>query len=155
MDSTFHLAQLNIAVAKAPLTSPLMADFVNNLDRINALAERAPGFVWRLKDDAGDATAIRPFDENTLVNMSVWRDLDALKHYVYSSAHVDFVRRRREWFQLPQAVSVVLWWVPAGHLPDVDEAVVKLQQLREHGPTVDAFTFTQLFPQPDATAPQS
>ena len=151
MDSTFHLAQLNIAVAKAPLTSPLMADFVSNLERINALAESAPGFVWRLKDDDGDATAIRPFDENTLVNMSVWRDLDALKQYVYSSAHVDFVRRRRDWFQLPQAASVVLWWVPDGHLPEVDEAVAKLRQLRESGPTVGAFTFTQPFPPPDAS----
>jgi hypothetical protein len=152
MSSKYHLAQLNVAVPKASLTSPLMADFVNNLERINALAEDAPGFVWRLQDDAGSATAIRPFDESTLVNMSVWRDLDTLKQYAYASTHVDFLRRRHEWFERPSDVAVVLWWIPAGHRPDVDEAVQKLQHLRTNGPTADAFTMARPFPAPDTTS---
>ena len=150
--AAFHLAQLNIAVAKEPLTAAGMADFVNNLDRINALADSAPGFVWRLQDEDGNATALRPFDANTLVNMSVWQDLQSLKAYVYASAHMDFVRRRREWFERVRDAVVVLWWVPAGHQPSVQEAVLKLEHLRAHGPTADAFTFGTPFPPPNARA---
>ena len=93
--SGFELAQLNIAVMKAPLESPLMSDFVANLDRINALAESSDGFVWRLQTDEGNATALRPLGENTLVNLSVWRDVDALQNYAYKSAHADIMRRRK------------------------------------------------------------
>ena len=98
--STHELAQLNIGIIKGPMDSPVMADFAANLERINAVAEAAPGFVWRLQTDEGDATGIRPFEnENTLVNMSVWKDLDSLRRYVYHSVHVDVMRRRREWFE--------------------------------------------------------
>ena len=150
--AAFHLAQLNVAVAKEPLTAPGMADFVNNLDRINALAESAPGFIWRLQDADGNATSLRPFDANTLVNMSVWQDVQSLKAYVYTSAHMDFVRRRQEWFERVREAFVVLWWVQRGHHPTVHEAVVKLEHLRAHGPTADAFTFGKPFPPPGATA---
>lgn len=140
-----HLAQLNIAAMKAPLDSPDMADFVANLDRINALAEAAPGFVWRLEGDGGDATALRPLGENTLVNLSVWQDVESLHRYVYASGHVEIMRRRQDWFERMAQAYVVLWWVPAGHTPSVAEAVERLNLLRSQGPSPQAFTFKQAF----------
>jgi hypothetical protein len=149
--SRYHLAQLNVGIIKAPLESPVMADFVNNLDRINALAEASPGFVWRLQTEEGNATALRPTeDENFLVNMSVWEDADSLSQFVFKSAHVEIMRRRREWFERMVEAYLVLWWVPKGHLPTVDEALAKLVRLREHGPSPEAFTFRTAFPPPDA-----
>jgi hypothetical protein len=148
--SRYHLAQLNVGIATAPLDSSVMADFMDNLDRINALAESSPGFVWRLKADDGNATSLRPIDDRTMVNMSVWTDPQALAAFVFRTAHVEFMRRRREWFErLPEAY-LVLWWVPAGHAPTTDEAVARLAHLREHGATPHAFNFRQLFPPPDA-----
>jgi hypothetical protein len=145
-----ELAQLNIAHMKAPLESPSMADFVTNLDRINALAERAPGFVWRLQTEEGDATALRPLGDDKLVNMSVWQDVQSLHDYVYRTAHVEIMRRRKEWFDSMREAYTVLWWVPAGHRPDVAEAASKLEVLRRLGPTPEAFTFKQPFPSPSA-----
>lgn len=152
MTATHHLAQLNVGVIKAAMDSPVMADFANNLDRINALAEQMAGFVWRLQTEEGDATSIRPFpeQENLLVNMSVWRDVAALNDYVYHSAHVELMRRRREWFEPMREAFLVLWWVPVGHVPTVEEAIARLQLLRTHGPTADAFTFRRAFPPPGA-----
>jgi hypothetical protein len=149
--SRHHLAQLNVGIIKAPLTSPVMADFVNNLDRINALAEASPGFVWRLQTDEGNATALRPTDdENLLVNMSVWEDAASLSRFVFKSAHVEIMRRRQEWFERMVEAYLVLWWVPKGHVPTVDEALHRLAHLRTHGPTPDAFNFRTAFPPPDA-----
>jgi hypothetical protein len=148
--SAFELAQLNIAIMKEPLESPSMADFVASLDRINALAEAAPGFVWRLQTEEGDATAMRPMGEDTLVNMSVWRDIESLNRYVYGTAHVDIMRRRKEWFERMRDASVVLWWVRQGHRPTVPEAIAKLELLRTRGPTTEAFTFRHAFLAPDA-----
>jgi hypothetical protein len=149
--SRYQLAQLNIGIIKGSMDSPVMADFAANLDRINALADAFPGFVWRLQTEEGDATSIRPFEnENLLVNMSVWRDVPSLTKYVYNSAHVELMRRRREWFERMQEVFLVLWWIPAGHRPTVPEAIAKLEALRANGSTADAFTFRQAFPPPDA-----
>ena len=149
--SSYELAQLNIGIIKGPMDSPVMAEFAGNLERINALAERSPGFVWRLQTEDGDATAIRPFeDENMLVNMSVWRDGESLNKYVYSSAHVDVMRRRKQWFERMSEAYLVLWWVPRGHRPSVTEAIAKLEALRTQGPTAQAFTFRHVFPPPDA-----
>jgi hypothetical protein len=145
-----HLAQLNVGIATAPLDSPTMADFMNNLDRINALAETSPGFVWRLKADDGNATSLRPIDDRTLVNMSVWTDAQSLSAFVYRSAHVEFMRRRREWFERMPEAFLVLWWVPEGHVPSMDEAVARLAHLREHGATPHAFNFRSVFPPADA-----
>lgn len=145
----YELAQLNIALLREPLTSPALADFVANLDRINALAEAAPGFVWRLKTEDGDATALRPLGDDTLVNLSVWRDVASLNHYVYQTAHVEIMRRRQEWFERLREAYVVLWWVPQGHRPTEQEAIAKLKLLRQQGPTAAAFTFRQAFPPPD------
>ena len=148
--SAYVLAQLNIAYLKAPLDSPELADFVGNLDRINALAEGSPGFVWRLKDEGGDATAIRPMGEDVIVNMSVWEDVPALSAFVFKSGHVEIMKRRREWFEKMAEAYVVLWWIPRAHRPTVDEALMKLAHLRKHGPSAEAFTFRTAVPQPDA-----
>ena len=148
--SNYELAQLNVALMREPLESPGMADFVANLVRINALAEASPGYVWRLQTEDGDATALRPLGENTLVNISVWKDVESLNKYVYSSAHVEIMRRRKEWFERMREAFVVLWWVRKGHRPTTDEAIGKLELLRANGPTREAFTFRQAFPAPDA-----
>lgn len=151
--SGYELAQLNIGIIKGPIDSPAMAEFVANLERINALADASPGFLWRLQSDGGDATAIRPFeDENQLVNMSVWKDAEALRQFVYHSAHAPIMRRRREWFERIKEAYMVLWWVPRGHRPDVSEAIARLEKLRACGPGPDAFTFGELYPPPDAPA---
>lgn len=153
--SNFELAQLNVAAMKAPLESPNMADFVANLDRINALAEASPGFVWRLQTEEGDATAMRPMGEEMLVNLSVWMDAESLVDYVYKSAHVEIMRRRKEWFESMREAYVVLWWVPKGHRPTALEAVSRLQLLRAQGPTSEAFTLGKPYPAPDAARPQT
>ena len=127
--SRYHLAQLNIAMLREPLESPGMADFVANLERINALAEASPGYLWRLQDEAGDATAIRPFGAEVLVNLSLWRDVQSLSDYVYKSAHAEMLKRRREWFDKAEQAHMVLWWVPAGHRPGVEEAAERLAHL--------------------------
>lgn len=148
--SRYELAELNIAVMREPLESPGMADFVANLERINALAESSPGFRWRLKEETGDATALRPLGEQTLINMSVWRDVESLNLYVYKSAHVEFMRRRREWFERMGESHMVLWWIAKGHQPTIEEAISKLELLRARGPTSEAFTFGKAFAAPDA-----
>lgn len=149
-----HLAQLNIARPRFPIDSPGMADFVNRLEEINALADQAPGFVWRLVDaDGADATSLRPYGPDVMVNMSVWESVEALRGYAYRSAHLDLLRRRREWFDHDGlAEYAVLWWVPAGTLPTVVEAHDRLDLLSRCGPTAQAFTFRDQFPPPDATA---
>ena len=148
--SVHELAQLNIATMNEPLDSPGMADFVANLDRVNALAEASPGFVWRLQTEEGDATAVRPMGDDVLVNMSVWRDVASLNAYVYGPAHVEIMRRRREWFQRTTDAYMVLWWVRKGHRPTVEEAIARLERLRQEGPTEAAFTFRRPFPAPDS-----
>lgn len=149
----FHLAQVNIALPREPLGSPLLADFVAQLDPINALAERSPGFVWRLQGDDGNATAIKVFDdERLIVNMSVWESLESLSAYVYSGDHAAVMRQRRVWFERMREVFAALWWVPVGHAPTVAEAEDRLRCLRTHGPTPYAFTFRQPFPAPDQHA---
>ncbi|MBI1281174.1 MAG: DUF3291 domain-containing protein [Anaerolineaceae bacterium] len=143
---TYHIAQINIARMIAPLDSPIMRDFVDNLGRINALAETAHGFVWRLKGDGNDATSLRPYeDERIIVNMSVWESVDALFQYAYYSDHTDFFRRRKEWFHKMDTPAIALWWIDAGHIPTVDEAKEKLALIEQHGVTPAAFTFKQRF----------
>jgi hypothetical protein len=149
----YHLAQINIAQMIAPMDSPIMADFKNNLERINGLGEQSPGFVWRLKDDSGDATSIRVFDNDAMIiNMTVWESIDALYEFAYKSDHTEFFRRRREWFDKLDIPVVVLWWIEAGHIPTVDEAKAKLDYIREHGATPLAFTFKQRFTVEDMLA---
>ena len=138
----FHLAQVNIARMKAPLDSPVMAGFVARLAEINALADNSPGFVWRLQTPEGDATYLRPYDdERILFNLSVWKDVETLKEYVFRSAHGELLRQRRGWFEHWVGVAIALWWVPEGHIPGVDEAKKRLAHLEQHGPSTHAFTF--------------
>ena len=150
--SKYQLAQLNIAALKAPLESPELKDFVDNLDRINELADKSPGFVWRLKGEGNDATSLRPLGDNVIINMSVWRDIDSLRNYVYKSAHTEILKRKREWFTRMAESPFALWWVPEGHEPSVAEAVSKLMHLRKHGPSAAAFTFGEAFAAPDVSA---
>jgi hypothetical protein len=146
LPSVFHLAQVNVALARAEMDGPIMKEFVDLLAPINALADRSPGFVWRLQTEDGDATAVRPFeDDRILINLSVWESVAALREYVYRSAHADVMRRRREWFERFQDVYVALWWVAAGHRPTPMEAVERLDHLHAHGPTAFAFSFRHLF----------
>lgn len=147
--SAYHLAHLNIATMKQPLDSLVMVDFVDNLESINALAESSPGFVWRLQTGDGDATAIRHFGPDVLVNMSVWEDVESLHNYVYRTAHAKIMSRRREWFERVREVYSVLWWLPQGILPTPIQAGDRLEMLRMHGPGADAFTFKQAWPAPD------
>jgi hypothetical protein len=142
-----HLAQVNLGRMRAPLEDPLMAGFVGRLDEINALADRSPGFVWRLQTGEGNATYLRPYDDDRILfNMSVWETLDALRAYVYKSMHVELIRNRKEWFERFDAPYAALWWVPVGHVPSVDEAKKRLDHLTAHGPTAFAFTFQAPFP---------
>jgi len=145
----WHIAQLNVARAVAPLDSSELADFMAALDRVNALAESSPGFVWRLKSDSGNATDIKVDDDpKFIVNMSVWDSVEALFEFVYRSAHTKVMVRRREWFEKPAEAFQALWWVPAGHQPTIEEAMARLRHLRQHGPSAYAFTFKDRYPVP-------
>jgi len=138
----FHIAQVNIARMRAPLDTPVMAGFVARLDEINALADGSPGFVWRLQTDAGNATYLRPYDDDRILfNLSVWESVDALKAYVFKTAHAELLKQRRDWFEQFEGAFAALWWVPAGHIPSVDEAKKRLAHLDAHGPSQFAFTF--------------
>jgi Domain of unknown function (DUF3291) len=149
----WHLAQLNVGRMVAATSAPEVAEFMAALDPINALAEASPGFIWRLQTDAGNATDIHAFDDPLLLlNMSVWDSIEALRAFTYSSAHTDVLRRRREWFERLEEAHLVLWWVLAGHLPTVDEAIDRLDRLRRDGPTAVAFTFRVPF-EPDDSEP--
>lgn len=151
MTATHHLAQVNIMRMRGPLDGPVMAGFVAELVPVNALADRSPGFVWRLQTEAGDATALRVFGDNTLmVNLSVWETMDDLWNFVYASSHLDVLRRRREWADRLERPYQVMWWIPAGELPTVTDAEHRLDLLAAHGPGPDAFTFRDPFPLPAA-----
>lgn len=149
----FHLAQINIAQARDAMDSATMSGFVARLAEINALADRADGFVWRLQDDSGDATAIQAFDDpRLLVNMSVWTGIEPLRQYVYKSLHVELIRDRDAWFDKLREAHQALWWVPAGHRPTPQEGRTRLEHLRAHGPTAQAFTFARPFAPPAGAA---
>ena len=149
-----HLAVFNIARLRAPMDDPQIDDFRNNLDPINALAEDSPGFVWRLQDESGNATGITPYAGDPLMipNLAVFESIDALADFTYRSGHVEFLRRRRDFFEAPDEVYLCLWWIPEGTVPTVEEAVARLAHLREHGPTPHAFTFRQRFEPGDEAA---
>jgi Domain of unknown function (DUF3291) len=145
----WHLAQVNIGRLRAPVDDPLIADFREALDRINTLADTAPGFVWRLQTEAGNATDLQPTDDElVIINMSVWETVEALADYVYRSDHTAFLRRRREWFQRYGQAYLALWWIPAGQLPTIDDALQRLDQIEAEGSTAQAFTLARRFPPP-------
>ena len=144
-----HLAQVNIATLRAPLDGPELAGFVAQLEPVNALADRSPGFVWRLQTEDGDATAIRPYeDDRVMVNLSVWASFEALRSFVYATRHLEVMRHRRQWFSRMADPYLALWWLPAGTIPTVAEAKERLELLARQGPTAGAFTFRVAFPEP-------
>ena len=136
-----HVAQVNIATIRAPVGDPLVAEFVDNLDRINAVADGSAGFVWRLQTEEGNATAIHAFpDPMLLVNMSVWESVEALQEFAYRTEHREYVKRRAEWF-VDGSTRLALWWVPAGTVPAIDDAKRRLAFLAAYGPSPYAFRF--------------
>ena len=140
-----QLAQLNIARAKAPLDSPAMKEFMDNLEPVNNIAENSPGYVWRLQDDSGDATSIHVFDDPLIiVNMSVWESVEALKDFMFKTHHLEFLQRKGEWFVKMEEASHVLWWIESGAIPTEQEAKERLFHLREHGDSVYGFSFRNL-----------
>jgi hypothetical protein len=150
---TFHIAQYNIARLLAPIDDPKTAEFVAQLVEVNALAEATPAFVWRLQSDSGNATDIDVYkDQSIIVNMSVWETIEALFSFTYQDRHLTIFRERGIWFDRPRQPHLVLWWIPAGYIPTDEEGKAKLEQLIEHGPTADAFTFKQRFSPPARTA---
>ena len=149
--SSFHIAQLNVGRAVAPLDDPQLADFMAWLDRINALAEGSPGFVWRLQGDNGNNTELKVSDDpQFIVNMSVWQSIDELHAFTYRSNHKAVFARRYAWFERAAGPNMVLWWIPAGALPVVSEALDRLHRLQTLGPTPEAFTFKQQFQPPES-----
>lgn len=152
-EGRWHLAQLNVGRMVAPLDAPEIEGFRTQLDPINALADADPGLVWRLQTESGNATDIRPTEDDLfLINLSVWRSIEALRTFTYTSGHVHVLRQRRSWFEQLAAAHLVLWWVPAGHIPTVEEALSRLDRLRCDGPTPAAFTFRTPFT-PEADRP--
>lgn len=154
----YVIAQVNVGRLTAPLDSPQLAGFVGQLDSVNAVADNAPGFLWRLQTEDGNATALRAFeadaaaaDGGILINMSVWETVEALAAYVFGDAHLAVLRRRREWFERMSEAYVALWWIPRGHVPTIAEAEGRVRHLRTHGPTPHAFTLRQHFSPPDAS----
>jgi hypothetical protein len=151
-----HIAQLNVGRTVAPLEAPQLADFMAWLEEINALAERTPGFVWRLQGDNGNNTDLKlTADPQFIVNLSVWESIEALHGFTYRSDHKAVFARRYEWFERAEGPSMVLWWVPAGTIPGTVDALARLRHLAERGPTPEAFTFKQSFPAPEALAETS
>ncbi|GAA2592214.1 DUF3291 domain-containing protein [Actinomadura fulvescens] len=152
----FHLAQLNLGKLKYPLDDPRVAEFVDWLKPVNEMAERSPGYVWRLVGESGvDTRSIQPLGPDVVVTMSVWESQDALWDYVYRSGHLDALRRRGEWFERPRRPEQVLWWVPAGHIPTLEEAFERLELLRAEGPSPRAFTFRETFTPQDLMEPSA
>lgn len=152
MPSQYYLAQVNTAKLRAPLDAPETADFVAQIQGINAIADQDPGFVWRLRGEgADDATSIRAFDDDQiLITLTVWKSVESLSNYVYRGAHAGIMRERRRWFEKMDQQILALWWIPVGHLPTIEEAKARLSHLQQHGPTSFAFTFGKPFPSPDA-----
>ena len=149
MSRQYRIAQANIARMRAALDDPIMEGFVSQLEFINSVADESPGFVWRFQTEEGDATSIRAFDdERILFNMSVWETIEDLHRYVYQGHHAHPLRDRSQWFEPLDGPSVVLWWIPAGTTPSVEEGKEHLERIRTHGPTPEAFSFLERFPPP-------
>ncbi|MBV9073134.1 MAG: DUF3291 domain-containing protein [Acidobacteria bacterium] len=148
----YHIAEINIGRVLAPIEDPIMHGFVSRLDELNALADRSPGFVWRLQTSAGNATYFRPYpeDDRILMNMSVWETVEDLRNYVYRTVHSELLKQRHDWFEKFAGTYTALWWVPAGHIPGIDEAKKRLAHLDAHGPTEFAFTFKKVFAPDDS-----
>lgn len=141
-----HLAQINISRLLEPIDSPLLSDFVAQLDEINSLAENSDGFVWRLKSENNNATEIQIFDDSMIiVNMSVWENLEALRTFAFKTAHATVMKNRNKWFEKMDSAYLALWWIPVGHIPTTDEAKKRLEHINLNGDTPFAFTFKNIY----------
>jgi len=147
---TYHLAEINIARMKGvDINDSIMKEFVENLDAVNQIAEKSEGFVWRLKDENNNATSLNPYDdEQIIINVSVWKSLETLEEFMYRTFHAEFLKRRKEWFTSFGKAHTAMWWIPAGHLPSLEEAVGKLDLLQKNGASQDSFDFRNKFPAP-------
>jgi hypothetical protein len=153
MPERWHIAQYNLAKLRAPLDDPLLADFVEAIDRINHLGDASPGFVWRHQTEDGNSTSVRPRDDTSIIiNFTVWESIESLFEFTYHSDHVEVYRKRRKWFEHVEWAYLALWWIPAGHIPTVEEGEERLRHLDAHGPTPHAFTFKKRFPAPASEA---
>ncbi|MCW3846395.1 DUF3291 domain-containing protein [Sphingomonas sp. LB-2] len=149
MTSGWHLAQCNIARLLLPFDDPRLSEFFGELARVNAIADRTPGFVWRLQGDSGDAMALAPTpDPQVALNMSVWEDAESLFDFVYRSAHTPVMAKRRQWIEPWAGAYQALWWIEAGTIPTIDDALARLWLIDRYGPTPRAFTFKTRFPAP-------
>jgi Domain of unknown function (DUF3291) len=150
VQNTYQLAEINIARMRGvDINDPIMQEFVDNLDRVNQIAEESPGFVWRLKDDNNNATSLNPYDdEQIIINISVWESIDDLETFMYKTLHADFLKRRKEWFQRFGKVSTAMWWVEAGNYPTLQEAVDQLALLQANGASERVFDFRTKFDRP-------
>jgi hypothetical protein len=148
--NTYQLAEINIGRIKGVnINDPVMKEFVDNLETVNALADGSKGFVWRFRDDNNNATNFNPYnDQQVIVNVSVWESIEDLEHYMYKTFHADFLRRRKEWFQRYGKVYTAMWWIPAGQYPTLQQAVDNLDYLEKNGPTEKVFDFKTKFPRP-------
>jgi hypothetical protein len=153
MPERWHIAQYNLAKRRAPLDDPLLADYVEAIDRINHLGDASPGFVWRHQTEDGNSTSVRPRnDTSIIINFTVWESIESLFEFTYHSDHVEVYRKRRKWFEHVEWAYLALWWIPAGHIPTVEEGEERLRHLDAHGPTPHAFTFKKRFPAPASEA---
>ena len=145
----YHVAQINIALMKAPLEDPVMTEFAAALERVNQIADQSSGFIWRLQSASGNATDIRSYpDLRMLINLSVWQSVEQLKTYVYRSLHGEFLSRRHRWFKKYPGEHFTMWWISVGHLPTVEEGKSKLEYLALHKDSPEAFTFAKPYPPP-------
>ena len=148
----FQLAEINIARMKGVnINDPIMQEFVENLERVNSIAEASEGFVWRLKDENNNATSMNPYDdEQVIINVSVWESFETLEHVMYQTFHSDFLKRRKEWFQNFGTAHTAMWWIPAGKFPTLQEAVDQLDYLQKNGASEKVFDFRNKLPAPKA-----
>ncbi|MFI7422282.1 DUF3291 domain-containing protein [Nonomuraea sp. NPDC049684] len=149
-----HLAQLNVAHLRAPIDAPQLAEFVALLEPVNAVADEAPGFVWRMKESESDptATVVHDYGDHLLINFSVWESLQTLWDFTYRSVHLGVLRRRREWFLRVAEPYMVMWWVPEGHIPSLAEGMRRLERLRTEGPSPEAFTYKDSYDSSEAAS---
>ncbi|MEU1394424.1 MULTISPECIES: DUF3291 domain-containing protein [unclassified Nonomuraea] len=149
-----HLAQLNVAHLRAPIDAPELAEFVALLEPVNAVADEAPGFVWRMKESESDptATVVHGYGDHLLINFSVWESLETLWDFTYRSVHLGVLRRRREWFLRVAEPYMVMWWVPEGHIPSLAEGMRRLERLRTEGPSPEAFTYKDSYASSEAAS---
>lgn len=147
----YHLAEINVARMRGVnIDDPIMQEFVNHLDEVNALAEESKGFVWRLKDESNNATNLNPYnDEQIIINISVWEDIESLEHFVFKTFHLNFLKRRKEWFVAYGKVHFAMWWMEKGKVPTIEEAVRKLEELETNGTSPEVFNFRKKYPQPN------